>query len=47
MGHPGLVALQKLESQLWLALWSPFHVAHRMVVVVGKENQPLLRDSAA
>jgi hypothetical protein len=47
MGHPGFVALQKLELQPRLALWSPFDVTHRMIMVVGEENQPLLRDRPA
>jgi hypothetical protein len=37
----------RARLQLRLALWSPFHVPHRMVVVVGKENQPLLWDRSA
>ena len=45
--HPGFIALQKLELQLRLASWSPLHVTHWMVVVVGKENQPLLGDRPA
>src|SRR5271154_5585710 len=39
--------LRRGGFELRLALCPPLHVSHRMVVIMGKQNQPLLRDCPA